>query len=270
MESVINIGPFAFPVGVLLLLGAVLASLAAAKWMGRLRDVEPMLWTALGAGVLGARTAFVVTSFDAYKSMPWSILDIRDGGFNAPAGILAAIAIAAWFILRSRERRKPLVSAALAGITVWVVGAAAAMMLDTEAMEMPQVTLAGLNGSPVQLKALAGKPMVVNLWATWCPPCRREMPVLRDAQAQFKDVVFVFANQGESAEAVRGYLDAEHLALDNVLLDPRLQLGSRTGSRALPTTLFINEKGIVVDRRIGELSAATLAQRIASLRSPGQ
>jgi thiol-disulfide isomerase/thioredoxin len=47
---------------------------------------------------------------------------------------------------------------------------------------VPLVELRRLDGTPVQLRTLSDKPMVINLWATWCPPCRREMPALQDAQ----------------------------------------------------------------------------------------
>src|SRR3546814_7473677 len=67
---------------------------------------------------------------------------------------------------------------------------------------------------------MTGEPMVVNLWATWCPPCRREMPVLAKAQEERGDVTFVFVNQGESESEIRDYLRESHLQLSNVLLDP--------------------------------------------------
>ncbi|HZW13154.1 MAG TPA: TlpA disulfide reductase family protein, partial [Noviherbaspirillum sp.] len=130
----------------------------------------------------------------------------------------------------------------------------------------PDVTLTRLDGGSVRLASFAGKLMVVNMWATWCPPCRREMPVLRDAQRRHPDIVFVFADQGESAETVRRYLESSQLKLDNVLLDPSRQLAFQTGSQGLPTTMFFDEKGKLVDRRVGGLSEASLAQRLESLR----
>jgi len=108
---------------------------------------------------------------------------------------------------------------------------------------------------------------VVNLWASWCPPCRKEMPVLRDAQARHKDVVFVFVDQGEDDNTARSYLAGQQLALRNVVLDPQRQLASQVDSQVLPTTLFFDEEGMLVNRRIGELSTVTLAQRMESLRA---
>ncbi|HZW14110.1 MAG TPA: prolipoprotein diacylglyceryl transferase family protein, partial [Noviherbaspirillum sp.] len=108
--SAITIGPFAFPFGVVLLFVAGTVSLAVAKWTGRRPrvDVEPQLWLVLLAGVLGARIGFVAMSWSAYRAAPWSMIDIRDGGFLASAGIIAAIAMAAWCAWRTREGRKPL------------------------------------------------------------------------------------------------------------------------------------------------------------------
>ncbi len=263
----ISLGPFAIPAGPLLLLAAALASVAVAKWAGRARrvDVEPLLWISLAASLLAARAAFVAQHFAQYRLAPASMFDIRDGGFMTVAGILAAVVMVAWFAWRSRERRKPLLLAAAAGASAWALGMAGMMLLSTGPSQLPGLALTRLDGGPVSLASLAGKPMVVNLWATWCPPCRREMPILRDAQAQRKDVIFVFANQGEPAAAVHSYLDAQGLVLDNVLLDPDMRLGHEAGSRALPTTLFFDASGALVERHIGGLSAATLAQQLESL-----
>lgn len=107
--------------------------------------------------------------------------------------------------------------------------------------------------------------MVVNLWATWCAPCRREMPVLQQAQAARPEVHFVFLNQGESAERVLAFLGSQQLPLRNVLLDAHGQAGAQLGHRALPTTLFYDASGRLVDTRVGELSHATLAQRLEAM-----
>jgi thiol-disulfide isomerase/thioredoxin len=134
---------------------------------------------------------------------------------------------------------------------------------------LPTVLLTTLAGEPVDLAGLAaGQPLVVNLWASWCPPCRREMPVLAAAQQQETGVRFVFANQGEGAATAQRYLSASQLALANVVLDPGTALGKAVGSTALPTTLFYDAKGRLVDTHLGELSAASLASKLKQLRTP--
>ena len=263
----VNIGPLSLSVELLSVFAAVLLSIVVGNRAGRARgvSVEPTLWIVIFVALLAARTAFVVRYLDLYSSMPLSIPDIRDGGFLAPVGVLAALATVALLAWRQREKRGPLIAAVLAGVGVWALAALITIVLPNRSIQIPQLALTGLDGRSVQLETLVGKPLVVNMWASWCPPCRREMPVLREAQLRRPDVTFVFANQAESAEAVRKYLAAERIDLNNVLLDSRLQLGAATGSNALPTTLFFSAKGQLIERRLGELSAATLAQRLELL-----
>lgn len=265
----LKLGPFALPIGPVLLLVAFFVSLAVVAWTNRNKnaDVESSIWKVLIAAVLGARLVFVAMYAEAYKSAPWSILDIRDGGFNLTAGIIAASVMTMWLAWARPQMRKPFLLAVSAGAFVWAGGTWLAAGQRSGPERLPEMALARLEGGSVQFKAFAGKPAVVNLWASWCPPCRREMPLLRDAQLRYPDIEFVFANQGESSEAVKRYLEKEGFALRNVLLDPALELGAQTGSKGLPTTLFFDAKGMLIDRRMGELSAATLAQRIESLRS---
>ena len=85
------------------------------------------------------------------------------------------------------------------------------------------------------------------------------MPVLQQAQAENPDVVFLFANQGESAETVRHFLQGENLRLDNLLFDNGGQLGQLVGSVALPTTVYTAE-GRLLGSHLGELSRGSLAR----------
>ncbi len=265
----VSLGPFALPVMALLIAGAMIVSLAVGWWFGKSwgLNVEPSLWKILAVSLVSARAAFVVLYFDLYAKSPLSIVDIRDGGFVVPAGVLVLIVSTAYFFYRQQAGRRLLVFAVAAGAAFWAAGLSALTLAKAEEQTLPRIELVQLQGGTVTLNTFVGKPLVINLWASWCPPCRREMPTLRDAQRQYKDIVFIFANQGESADTVRGYLDDGLLFLDNVLLDARMSMGRETGSLALPTTLFFNEKGVLVERRVGELSAASLSDRLRSLRS---
>lgn len=268
----VNVGPFALPVSQLLLLGALLAALAVGHLVGRRQKtggIGHSLSDMLLVGLLAARIAFVALWFDTYRQAPWSMLDIRDGGFTPWAGAAVALLVALWQGWRRPPLRQPLLLGLVAGALVW--GALwGTLRLTEEAKPMlPTVQLTTLAGQSEELARLAaGRPMVVNLWASWCPPCRREMPVLAAAQQSETGVVFVFANQGEGAAAVLRYLSASQLALDHVLLDTDSALGKVVGSASLPTTLFYDARGQLVHAHLGELSAASLASQLQKLRAP--
>ena len=91
--------------------------------------------------------------------------------------------------------------------------------------------------------------------------------MLAAAQQRASDVGFLFVNQGESAGTVRSYLEAHALPLREVLLDLGAKLGPAIGSRGLPTTLFYDAQGRLVDAHFGVLNAAALQSRLTALRS---
>lgn len=263
-----NIGPLALPVNVVIGAAAVLAATFAGDWFKRRRgaDPGPVLWTALLSAVLAARAVFVLKHFDIYASAPLQIFNIRDSGFSATAGLLVGAIVAAELTRRAQPLRKPVMTALLAGAAMWLAGTIATTDFSATPPPIPTVELRRLDGTPVRLASLAGKPLVLNLWATWCPPCRREMPVLRDAQRQYPDVEFVFLNQGENADQVKRFLAGQRLEMKNVWSDPAGAVASEIGSIGLPTTLFFDRHGVLQKRHMGELSAASLAERLTAVR----
>jgi len=268
MIHAIQIGPLSLPAGFLLLALAT----GIALWTGHLLargagvDVESRLYRALLAGVLCARLGFVLQHLDAYASAPWSILDIRDGGWSAWSGLLGAWIYSLVAVRRSAAMKKPLLSALALSSTVWAIGMVFLAMPPREVPTLPDFDALSLEGDRISLPAYAGKPAVINLWATWCPPCRREMPALERAQNQHPDVHIVFLNQGETPARIQQFLAENRLSLRHVLLDPQGEVARSLGHRSLPTTLFFNAEGRLADVRVGELSYPTLAQRIDALK----
>lgn len=263
----IALGPFVLAWSVVLAAVSYLSATLAGEWIARRRaiDIEVPLYLVPLLGLVVARIAFVVAYWSSYRSGLFAIIDIRDGGFSWTAGVVGALAAGVSYAIPRPATRIPLAAAVGAGLLTWMLGAAALNMLSNEPNTLPVSELATLQGTKVPLSSFSGTPLVVNLWASWCPPCRREMPVLRDAQARHSDIVFVFADQGEPAAAVQAYLERNQLALSNVLLDDKGTLGHFAGSAALPTTLFFEASGSLLDVHIGPLSAGSLAEHIDQL-----
>ena len=267
MTNAIQLGPLILPYALLL----VLVSVGAALFVGNRVsqsvgiDAEGVLWRSLVVAVVAARLAFVYEYRALYFDSPLTILDIRDGGWNAAFGLAGA-----WLYALQRQRRnpslgKPLRWALASGTALFVIGTGLLALRPDTGQKMPSLTFSSLDGRPVPLGQFSGKPTVVNLWATWCPPCVREMPVLVKAQVARQDIHFVFINQGENPGQVRAWLLAQDLTLQNVLVDELRQASAAFQQKGYPTTLFFDARGSLVSSRIGELSAATLDERLKQI-----
>lgn len=250
---------------VFMFLAAFLAGYIGKRTSDSPAEVESVLWHAVLLGLVAARAAFVLEYFGSYSAAPLSIVDIRDGGWRPVVGFAAAWLFIAWRQFKRQPLRKPLMWAALTGTLIWGTGLLALALPAQHQHKVPSLALVSLNGSPVNLAQFEGKPMVVNLWATWCPPCVREMPVLHDAQVSNPTVNFVFINQGETSGRVVSWLSARGLSLQNALLDSKGEALAAFKQRGLPTTLFFNAEGRLVGTRTGELSKATLAEELRSI-----
>jgi thiol-disulfide isomerase/thioredoxin len=266
LNNVLVIGPLVIPYALLLVLSVLTSSLIVGAGGARKAHItiEPELWKTLIVSLVVARLAFVWEFRSAYMLSPLSMLDIRDGGWNATAGFGGAWLFALSLYGRRPALRKPLQAAMVTGSLVWIVGSIVLAIQPGTGQELPALEFRSLKGQTVPLTAFKGKPAVVNLWATWCPPCVREMPVLQQAQMDRPGVNFVFINQGEPPAKVDAWLRARNLRLDNVLLDEARTAGAAFKQSALPMTLFFDAEGRLVSTRIGELSQATLADRLAA------
>ena len=261
------LGPVVLPADMVLLLATVVLALVAAKLLHKRlgADVEPLIWRVLVLSLLATRLGFVLEFAALYADAPLEVLNVRDGGWEPVAGWAAAWAFTAWLAWRRPLQRRALGSVLLVATAVWWGGGWALQQTSggAPAPRLPDIALTTLELREQPLARFAGQPVVLNLWASWCGPCQREMPTLQRAQQRYPGVQFVFANQGESVEKVQRYLALKGLALDNVLLDRHGQVARHFQQRALPTTFFFDADGTLVDTRTGELSDATLAQRLA-------
>ncbi len=124
----------------------------------------------------------------------------------------------------------------------------------------PDFQLADLDGKRLRLSELRGKAVILNFWATWCPPCRKEMPSMERAWRGIRErgepIVLIAVNVGEDADTVFGFTARMDLSFP-ILLDERSEVADRyrrltgIGTMALPTTFVIDPQRRVAYRAVG-------------------
>jgi peroxiredoxin len=130
--------------------------------------------------------------------------------------------------------------------------------------------LPALDGSgTVSLSDYAGRPVFLNFWATWCEPCKRELPAFEQFTAEQGDegAVVLAVNTGEDDATVRAFLEAEGITGLNVLLDPEAAVAEQYGVFQIPVTFVIDAAGHVRYPHYGEMTAADLAGYLDALAS---
>jgi peroxiredoxin len=113
--------------------------------------------------------------------------------------------------------------------------------------------LRDLNGKSISLVALRGKIVFLNVWATWCAPCREEMPSIESLYNQFKsnkDFVVLAVSQDTDGHAVQPFVTQNHLEF-TVLLDPKNEVGERYDVSGIPETFIIGRDGRIVAHHVG-------------------
>jgi thiol-disulfide isomerase/thioredoxin len=131
----------------------------------------------------------------------------------------------------------------------------------------PNFEWTGPGGQLVRLSDYRGKTVVINFWATWCQPCRQEMPTLQRVATTEPDVVFLQVDLQESGEKVMSFL--EQLGLDRLqpVLDINGETTRRFGVLSLPSTFFVDPKGVIRHLELGgPLSEAQVRTGIAKAR----
>ena len=134
----------------------------------------------------------------------------------------------------------------------------------------PVLDLVDLQGQRWTPERLKGKSVVLNFWATWCPPCKEELPSLQTLhELGAGDPVVLGVNVRETPSRVRRYVESTGLGFP-VLLDPQAELAKRFGVTAFPTTLLIAPDGQIRWRVVGEVdwAGAEAGRWIAGLSSP--
>jgi len=170
-----------------------------------------------------------------------------------------------------------LVGAAIAG-AVWMFGPKGAITSQSINVTVaattdppkvgrpaPDFELTLIDGTKVRLSDMKGRPVWINFWATWCPPCRAENPDIEEVYNEHKDsdgLVLLAPAIGEGRDTVAGYMERTDLKYP-VGTDPTTQIAANYRVLGIPTHVFVDREGIVRDMRVGAMSKKTMEKKVA-------
>jgi thiol-disulfide isomerase/thioredoxin len=209
------------------------------------------------------------------KNKPGALMQIA-------AGVLILAAITGYYLLKGDPRKAGPETEAVpqavapAGLSRdLATGAIAAFLVKPERKEAPDIAFADAAGKPLKLSDWRGRVVLLNLWATWCAPCRKEMPDLARLQTelgseQFEVVAVSIDMKG--AEASAAFLKETGADSLKLYVEPTTKILNELQAIGLPVTLLIDRKGLEIGRLIGPADWASPEAKAliqAALNEPG-
>lgn len=128
----------------------------------------------------------------------------------------------------------------------------------------PEFSLPALNGTPVALASLRGRPLVLNFMATWCLPCRQELPAIQSLTARHPELRVLLVDWAEDPEQVAAFLEELKVDLPTVV-DDTGQVTKAYRIRGLPSTFFIDREGVIRAVQLGALDDRTLDAGVSKI-----
>ena len=260
--NAIALGPLLISLPRLYAIGCALLVLLSARYLLRLPPPLLNRWFTglILAWLIGARIAHITLHLESYSANPLDALKVWQPGYHGIGGLLTGLLWSAWTL---RKRLSALLGSTvilLCASGLWLMLVSLSPLGSASAVsQLPEIRLENVDGADVYLPDLAdgSDRVIVNLWATWCPPCRREMPLLEEA-AQREGVSVAVVNQGEDLLPIVRYLDAEGLYFTHALRDPGQTLMALFEAPGLPITVLFDGQGTTLDIHVGEATRAYL------------
>ena len=290
MIEAFNFGPFLVPTRPLVLVLSLFFAIWLATRLARRFDLELSQVRRIAEytawiGVLGARLGFVAVNWSAYRATPWTALYFWQPGYLYQGGLVFGCCGALFLGLKYFPAKRRALLSALGGGYLVAILLYFTTLQSLELLRHPDVFGSGntvsdfklhnLSGASVKLSDLAGRGIVLNFWATWCPPCRREMPLLDDTQKIYQDkgISIVGIAIDEPVGQVRSYVESIAISYPVWVdaststpgYDRTQEIFSRFGGVGLPTTIFIDRSGVIQKVYVGELSRGFLQSQIENM-----
>ncbi len=155
----------------------------------------------------------------------------------------------------------------LVGIAVYQSSTVNEEELPKAGFKAPPFSLQALDAQSYSLEGLEGKPVVINFWASWCGPCRKEAPELVKLYEKYNTQLEIYAVNMTADDSIG---DATAFAKEfgfafPVLLDEKGEVAKRYQVQSIPTTFFVNREGIIVDKTLGLVDRQTLENKFKKL-----
>ncbi len=180
---------------------------------------------------------------------------------NIVATVLVGVAIAAvvWFFDRPGAANSQSVT-----VTATAMGSAPKVGKPAPDFELKQI-----DDTTVRLSDLKGKPVWINFWASWCPPCRAENPDIEAVYNKHKaeGLVLVAPAIGEGADSVASYMERADLHYP-VGADTTTQIAANYRVLGIPTHIFVDREGIIREIRVGAMSEKTMEKKLSEILAP--
>jgi len=144
------------------------------------------------------------------------------------------------------------------GIVVFFSGGSGRQIRDVQPFpqigkEFPAFELETLDGPKLGLEYFSNRPVIINFWATWCEPCKEEMPLLEAYANRYSEISIIGINYDEPLQIVRRFVEDQEITF-YILMDPGGKISNQFKVFGFPTTFFIDAEGILQSNHIGQLN----------------
>lgn len=130
---------------------------------------------------------------------------------------------------------------------------------------LPDVEFMTFAGDPIRLKEMVGQPLIVNFWATWCGPCKQEIPLLQDAFDKHQsDGLKLIAITDEDKSVVEPFVQNQGMTFP-IMFDKSGRASNKYGIQGIPTTFFLDRDGVIIARHVGALGPNVLQSYLDDL-----